>query len=155
MRRKDREITDINELLEIIDECKVLRIAVNDDKGLYIIPLNYGYIFENNQLTLFIHSAKEGRKIDAFKINDEIAFEMDCGHMLVEAKNPCSYGFKFKSVIGNGKIVELKDNEESKNSLSILMKHQTGKYFEFTDEMLKGVSMYKIIVTNFSGKAIK
>ena len=30
MRRKDREVKDINELLQIIDKCKVCRIGMQD-----------------------------------------------------------------------------------------------------------------------------
>ncbi|MDD4779310.1 MAG: pyridoxamine 5'-phosphate oxidase family protein [Tissierellia bacterium] len=155
MRRKDREVKEINELLQIIEECKVLRIALKDDNGLYIVPLNYGYSYENNQLTLFFHSAKEGRKINALKINNDIAFEMDCNHALMEGNVACDYGFKFKSIIGNGKSIEIENNEEKKNALSILMKHQTGKEFIFDDNMIRNISVFKIIVYNFSGKSCK
>lgn len=43
MRRKDREITDICAILELVSECKVCRLAMTDGGVPYIVPLNYGY----------------------------------------------------------------------------------------------------------------
>ena len=42
MRRHDREITDKNEILEIMDRCDVCRLAFNDGDYPYILPLNFG-----------------------------------------------------------------------------------------------------------------
>lgn len=152
MRRKDREVTEIKELMQIIDRCKVCRIAMQDKVGLYIVPMNFGYTYGNNQLVLFFHSAKEGRKINALKENNEICFEMDCEHSLITADVACQYGYFFKSIIGNGKAVFIDDVEEKKTALSTLMRHQTGQDFSFDDNMANSVSVFKIIVHNFIGK---
>ena len=42
MRRSDREITDEQELLHVISECDVCRLALNDEEVPYILPLNFG-----------------------------------------------------------------------------------------------------------------
>ena len=126
MRRKDREVNEINELLPIIDQCKTCRIAMQDNAGIYIVPLNFGYIYENNQLVLYFHSAKEGRKIYTLKENSNVCFEMDCEHRLITGDTACKYSYSFKSIIGNGTAVFIDDAEEKKSALSILMKHQTG-----------------------------
>ena len=52
MRRKDREITDIEEIRDIIEKCKVCRLAMQDEEGLYLVPLNFGYEFEKESLAL-------------------------------------------------------------------------------------------------------
>lgn len=152
MRRKDREVTDIDELMQIIDQCKVCRIAMQDNEGLYIVPMNFGYNYENNQLVLFFHGAKKGRKVNALKENSDICFEMDCEHSLITADVACQYAYSFKSIIGNGKAIFIDDVEEKKTALTTLMKHQTGKQFSFDDGMVNSVSLFKIIVDNYSGK---
>lgn len=152
MRRKDREVTNIDELMQIIDRCKVCRIAMQDKAGLYIVPMNFGYAYENNQLELFFHTAKEGRKINALKENGDVCFEMDCEHRLITGDAACEYGYCFKSIIGNGKAVFIDNIEEKKTALSALMKHQTGQDFSFDDKMANNVSVFKIIVHSFSGK---
>ena len=55
MRRQDKEITDINEKINVIKKGKVCRIGLSENNVPYIIPLNYGYNFENDVLTLFFH----------------------------------------------------------------------------------------------------
>lgn len=152
MRRKDREVTGINELLQIIGKCKVCRIAMQDKDGIYIVPMNFGFNYENNQLVLFFHSAKEGRKINAMKENKDVCFEMDCEHSLITADVACGYGYSFKSIIGNGSAVFIDDAGEKKAALSELMKHQTGQDFLFDDRMADSVLVFKIIVSNFTGK---
>ncbi|ABN51460.1 MAG TPA: pyridoxamine 5'-phosphate oxidase family protein [Hungateiclostridium thermocellum] len=152
LRRKDREVTEIKELIQIIDQCKVCRIAIQDSAGLYIVPMNFGYAYENNQLVLFFHSAKDGRKVRALKENSDVCFEMDCEHRLITGDTACQYSYSFKSIIGNGKVVFIDDAEEKKAALSALMKHQTGKDFSFDDKMIDSVLVFKIIVHEFTGK---
>lgn len=152
MRRKDREVTDIKELLQIINQCKICRIGMQDNAGLYIVPMNFGYIYENNQLVLFFHSAKEGRKIQALKENIEVCFEMDCEHHLRTGDSACQYSYSFKSIIGNGKIVFIDEVDEKKTALSALMRHQTGKDFLFDDQSANSVLVFKVIAYEFTGK---
>ena len=40
MRRKDREITDFQELVRIMEQCDVCRIALNGGGFPYIVPLH-------------------------------------------------------------------------------------------------------------------
>jgi nitroimidazol reductase NimA-like FMN-containing flavoprotein (pyridoxamine 5'-phosphate oxidase superfamily) len=152
MRRKDREVTDHHEILHIIDACKIIRICMSDKEGLYLVPLNFGYEYKNNQFIFYCHSAKEGRKLDAISSNPSIGFEMDCQHRLIEAKKACNYSFSFQSVIGNGTAVIINENEEKKHGLTLLMKHQTGKDFSFHDSMIENIAVIKITVSSLSAK---
>lgn len=152
MRRKDREVTEIKQLLEIIDCCKVCRIAMQDNDGLYIVPLNFGYEYKDKALTLYFHSAKEGRKISAIAENSSVCFEMDCEHRLIEADEACEYAYSFKSIIGNGSAKIVDEAEEKKKALSLLMIHQTGKDFAFNDKMAESVAVFKVTATSFTGK---
>ena len=152
MRRANREIKDLNEIKKIVDGCKVLRIATKDKEGLYVVPLNFGYSCENGKFTFYFHSAKEGRKIDAFKADEQVAFEMDCEHKLVVAEKACGYSYKFASVIGTGTITFL-EGKEKLNALSILMKHQTGKDFTFDEKMAKGVAVCSLTAEKLTAKA--
>ncbi|WP_088185982.1 pyridoxamine 5'-phosphate oxidase family protein [Desulfosporosinus sp. FKA] len=152
LRRKDREVTELKELMQIIDQCKICRIAMHDKAGVYIVPMNFGYTYENSQLVLFFHSAKEGRKICALRENSDVCFEMDCEHRLITADIACKYGYYFKSIIGKGRVVFIDAIEEKKKALSLLMKHQTGQDFSFDDGTVNSVSVFKIIVQNYTGK---
>ena len=152
MRRNDREVTEISELLEIMDLCKVCRIGMQDEKGIYIVPMNFGYEYVDGRLTLYLHSAKEGRKIEAIAQKKEVCFEMDCEHRLIEGQRACNYGYGFKSIIGNGNASFIDDLPAKKRALGLLMQHQTGKAFEFDAKMADTVAVIQIEVTTFTGK---
>ncbi|MCI9406615.1 MAG: pyridoxamine 5'-phosphate oxidase family protein [Oscillospiraceae bacterium] len=152
MRRRDREVTKVEDQLSILNDCKVCRIAVQDAQGLYIVPLNFGYSYEQGHLTLYFHSAASGRKISAIEKNGAIAFEMDCRHRLIVAETACGYGYAFGSIIGNGTASIVWDTQEKQRALSLLMKHQTGREFVFDSRSADAVTVLKMEVTAFSVK---
>jgi len=152
MRRKDREVTDINELLGIVQECRICHLGMQDDKGIYIVPLNYGFEYVDNQLNLYFHSAKVGRKIDALKLNPNVCIEMDCDHRLIEGDRACDYSFGFKSIIGNGHVSFVEEYHEKLKGLQLLMRHETMKEFEFDEKMVNMVAVMKVVVQEFTGK---
>lgn len=152
MRRKDREITDRSGIIRILGRCRVCRIAMIDKERPYIVPMNFGYEDKGNALTLFFHSAEEGRKIGLLKTNSCVCFEADCGHELVESDDACKNGFLYESVIGEGNAVFITENGEKKYALNRIMMHQCGRNFVINDDSVKNVAVFKINVTAVSGK---
>jgi len=154
MRRKDKEITDVNEKLEIVAKCKVCRLGLSENSFPYIVPLNYGFSWDNGKLTLYFHGAAEGKKMDIIQKNNNACFEIDCDSKLIEGENPCDYGYEFKSILGFGKITILETNDEKIEGLNYLMKHQTGKdiKYEFGENALDNVVVLKLVVEEFTGK---
>jgi nitroimidazol reductase NimA-like FMN-containing flavoprotein (pyridoxamine 5'-phosphate oxidase superfamily) len=154
MRRSEREITGINEKLAVIAQCKVCRIGLSENGHPYIVPLNFGYTWADNMLTLFFHSAHEGKKIDILQKNRNACFEMDCGHTLREGEKPCAYGFGYSSVIGFGSIEFIHEAEAKTHALNALMRHQTGKdaRYSYSEQELNAVAVYKMLVTAFTGR---
>ena len=157
MRRQDREVKDMNNILNIVSKCKVCRIAMLDKNKTYIVPLNYGYSYNDKALLLFFHSAPEGRKIDLLKSNPDVCFEMDCGHGLVTGDIACKYGYIYESVIGEGKIIFIENEEEKLYALNQIMKHQTetDKDYIFDDSTLRRTIVYKLAVETINGKVKK
>ncbi|MDR1145220.1 MAG: pyridoxamine 5'-phosphate oxidase family protein [Verrucomicrobiales bacterium] len=154
MRRTDREIEKIDDKINIINQCKVCRLGLTDGNQPYIVPLNYGYAFENGTLTLFFHSALEGRKNEIINNNRQACFEVDCDHQLLAGAGACRHGYVYKSVIGFGEITILENDREKNAGLNRIMKHQTGRETEyhFTETELKKVLVYKMTVEKFTGK---
>ncbi len=152
MRRADREVTDERGTLDILEQCKVCRIALQDERGLYIVPVNFGFVFADGRMTLYFHGAKQGRKADALRKGAQVAFEMDCGHRLDEGMQACDYSFNYASIVGSGTASVLEDNIEKQKALALLMKHQTGRDFAFTGEQADAVSVFKVDADTFSAK---
>lgn len=153
MRRKDREINTAEGIEEIIQGCKTIRIGMMEEQRVHIIPVNFGYEREEDGFSFFIHSAKTGHKVEIWEKNPEIAFEMDAEIGLNPGPRGCDYGFFYRSVIGHGRIRLLEEQEEKDRALNLIMRHQTGRAFEFSENNLKTVNVYKISVTDIVGKA--
>lgn len=152
MTRREREVTDINKIKEILDKSKVLHLGLVDGDEAYVVPMNYGYTLENGKLTLWLHGAKRGRKLDLIRANPKVFFEMECGIQPFEGEIACKYGIEYSSIMGRGKAEIVEDIEIKKSALSHLMKTQTGKDFEFEDKMAAVVSIVRIDVSEFTAK---
>ena len=153
MRRKNLEEKDINVIEDILKECKVCRISLCCDGVPYIVPMNFGYEIKENNLTLYFHSALEGRKTDGIKKGETVCFEMDCGHELTGKDTACSYGFLFQSVIGWGTAEIVEEEAEKILGLERLMLHQTGREFSITPKEAASVAVFRIQVESLTGKA--
>lgn len=152
MRRLDRAVVQYRHQLEILRQCSVLRLAMMDEKGLYIVPLSFGYTERDGKLSFYIHSAKEGRKASAMAGGCPVAFEMDCCFQLQQGEIPCKYSCKYASLIGNGRAVPVEDPQEKALGLSVIMRHQSGKEFCITEKMTETVAVFRIDVEEMTGK---
>ena len=56
MRRKDREVTDLSEIIEIMKNCDVCRLALNDDGFPYILPLNFGMAVNGDKIRSLLNN---------------------------------------------------------------------------------------------------
>lgn len=60
--QKKRQVTDRKSIQNLVEEAQVVRIALNGEDYPYVVPVNYGYEWENDQLTLlFMVLLKEKR----------------------------------------------------------------------------------------------
>ena len=151
--KREREVTDPATILEILDKSKVVNVAMIDGDEPYLVPLNYGYTMEEGKLTLYVHGATTGRKLDVLRANPKVFIELDCDRMPFDGKVPCQYGMIYSSVMGKGKAVILEDPQEKMAALTILMKTQTGKDFEFNERLVSIVSVIRIDVEEYTAKA--
>ncbi len=152
MTRREREVTDINKILEILDKAKVVRLGLVDGDEAYVVPMNYGYTYENEKLTLYLHGARRGKKIDLMSANPKVFFEMDCDIVPFEGDVACKYGITYSSIMGKGLATILDNPEEKMMALTHLMKTQTGKDFEFNEKLVSVVAVIRIDVTEFTAK---
>ena len=152
LTKRERQVTDSNQILHILDTAKVLNLglAVNDEP--YVVPMNYGYTMEDGKLTLYLHSAVRGKKLDMIQANPRVFFSMDCDRMPFEGRVPCQYGLVYSSIMGRGTATLVEDVEEKKRAMSLLMKTQTGKDFTFEDRLVTIVTVIRIDVAEYTAK---
>lgn len=153
MRRADRQVTDPQEINQIIKTAKVLHLGLFDGNFPYVVPLHYGYEQENGVFVFFLHSAKDGHKLEQIQKNPHVCVELECEVSPIPGGDiPCRYGASFASVIGRGTAEIVGDEAEKIRGLALLMKHQTGRDFEITDQMAASVAVIKIVVPDVTAK---
>ncbi len=150
--RRELEVTDRNEIVGILDKCKIVHVAMVDDGMPYLVPLNYGYTLDGDQLVLYMHGGLQGRKIDVMRKNPNVFFEMNCEVVPFDGNVACQYGTSYSSIMGFGTVEILEDVEAKKEGLSLFMKSQTGQDFVFTDKMVSAVNVMKITVKEYTAK---
>ncbi|MCX7921914.1 MAG: pyridoxamine 5'-phosphate oxidase family protein [Clostridia bacterium] len=151
MRRKDRQIEDKNEIESILQKADVCRIAMCDGNIPYIVPMNYGY----SDGCIYLHCAKEGRKLDVIAANNNVCFEVDIDHELVVPQDASHCTMKYRSVIGRGKAFIVESAQEKVKALNLLMEHYTGRSgYEFPEKMLDVTGVIKIQIEEMTGKKL-
>lgn len=154
MRRSDREITDYHKMLELLDGCDCCRIGLIDNDVAYVVPLNFGYENQDGTLTLYFHSATEGKKLDLMRTQPIVSFEMDKKHALIEGPIACDFSYHYECIMGKGKIQILDGFEDKVHGLQKIMAHYTkGQTWTFKEAHVNAVCVMKLEVTEWSCKA--
>lgn len=149
MRRNDREITDRQEIEKILLQAAVVRLAMVDDGSPYLVAMNFAY----DKGVLYMHSAKEGRKIDVLRQDNRVAFQMDVDVRLVHGETTCGCTTTYRSVVGEGRIELVEDMDGIFRALDALMK----KYADKTDcvydtHVLGRTLVLKLTIGSMTGK---
>lgn len=148
MRRKEKEINDRTVIESIILRSSVCRLALSEDNHPYIIPLCFGY--KDN--TLYFHSALEGKKLDIIKNNNNVCFEFDIDHQIVENEDACGWGMNYRSVIGFGKASIIYDPKFKIKAINAIIKRYAGRPLKYTKAKLKDTVIIKVEIERITGK---
>ena len=154
MRRKDREVTNINEIIDIIDRCDIIRLGFADGDFPYIVPLNFSYTYENNRLVIYIHGAMAGRKYELIKKNGRCSFEMDIplGMECIEEHHDVTE--RYISVMGNADITLIPD-EEKKTIIDkvIMARYEATRNFKYNESVVPHTMIARLDVIALTAKA--
>ncbi len=148
MRRSEREITDRAEIEEIIRKASICRIALSDNGNPYIVPVCFGY--EHGRL--YFHTATERRKLEILKRNNRVCFEMDIETKLAVGEKACTWGMKYRSVIGFGTAWFVEDPAEKRKGLDAIMRQYSGPEGDYSTKALNQTALVKIEIESLTGK---
>ncbi len=152
MRRKDREISDINSIVEILNKCEVLRLGLSEDNRPYIVPMNFGFEF-TGKITIYLHCAKAGKKLDIIAKNPSACFEAESIAEVIHSDDGCSYSMRYESVIGFGNITLVSDYAEKLHALNLLLAHYAkDKTFVFPENVVNSIAILRLDIDEVTGK---
>ena len=125
----------------VLSEGQYCHLSMANNNEPYVVTVNYG--FDENYI--YFHSSQKGKKVDMISKNPEVCFEIHYGAQVLPKKHACSWGTKFRSVIGNGKAELLYNETMKKEALQTIMFQYSGnKNHNFNDKVLAHTSVYRI-----------
>ena len=156
MRRKEKEITGRARLEKILARARVCRLAMTADgpqgPAPYVVPV----FFACRDGRLYVHCAREGRKLELLARNPRVCVEVDEERAIVPAEKPCAFTSVFRSVIASGTAAQVLEPGAKRKALDLLMAkyagRSTGPGFEFSDATLENTVVLEITLAEISGK---
>lgn len=153
MRRKDREVKELSRIEAVIDRAPYCHLAFFDGQWPYVIPISFGY----EPGHLYLHSAKEGKKVDIIAANPRVSFSMEVDTTPVPVPQARS-GLKqpYRSVIGYGEISLITNEEEERkiHAMKVLAAHycRQGVDVPRTTKILERVAVWDLKILHMTGK---
>ena len=154
MNRKDREVTDFNEIISIIDSCDTVRLGINNGEYPYVVPLSFGYEVQDNKIIFYVHCAKKGLKLDLIGENSKVCVEADVMNGYVETKTG-GITTDYRSFIGFG-TAEIADYDDTVKGVDLLLKHCNVEGYSAEECAKLGITtVIKIAVDRYTAKRFK
>ena len=153
VKRKDKEITDVQLLKKVLKETKYVTIAMSKDGVPYLVSLSHGYDEDRN--CLYFHCASEGKKLDYIRSTNVVWGQalLDYGY----AEGKCDH--LYASVHFRGKVALLDDIGEKRSAIEFMMNQLDRKPRKLiagiNTERLKGTTIGRIDIEYISGKKSK
>jgi nitroimidazol reductase NimA-like FMN-containing flavoprotein (pyridoxamine 5'-phosphate oxidase superfamily) len=149
IRRKEKAITDPQELQAIIQSAQVCRLAFADHDTPYVVPMHFG--IKGN--TLYFHCAHEGRKLDIISRNPTVCFEVEGPLAIINNGKPCNWSTRYASVIGYGTASVVTDPRKKREALSVIVAHYApGTSYQFEGKKVDEVTILKVEIISMAGK---
>lgn len=153
MRRKDREITDFDEILKIIDACDIVRLGLSDGDTPYIVPVNFAYEVMDAKVMLYIHGAMVGRKYEILIKNPICSFEMDIPVQIECIEEKKDVTMRYQSVMGKA-VAEFLEGEEKVRALDeiLMARYDQTRDFNYNRRMIPQTAVIRLKVVEMTAK---
>ena len=163
MRRRDREITDFDEILDVLRRADTIRLGLNGEPYPYVVPLSFGFEAQpqrnahedaaSGRVSIFVHGAADGRKHELIARDNRVCVEAGIFHRYVKygEGEGSSITTEYESVIGYG-YAEAVTGGEAARGMTLLLEHCGYPGFEYDMPAPEAMRMYKINLTRVTGK---
>jgi len=148
--RKDREILDRTEILDVLNRCQTLRIAFLGEEYPYIVPVSFGIRATEENVFLYFHGSKRGHKVELIEKSPKVCIEGDIFYMVEDI--PHGITARYESVIGTG-IVEMVEGNEMIDGVRAICEHYDRPAYPIDGcRSLPMTAVYRISLKSLTGK---
>lgn len=156
MRRKDRQVTEKEEMMPILKNADACRVAFAVNNVPYMVCMNYGYEWEGEYPVLYFHCAREGKKLEMMKINPYVCFQLDTDHELeyIHEKTYCT--MHYASIVGMGYLEPVENEAERKKGIDLIMLHNDRPVPDkYPEPSMNRMTVLQLRVTELTAKRKK
>lgn len=152
MRRKDLEVLDMDEKINMMKKCEILHLAFYNGDYPYVIPMNFGFFRDGEKLTLYLHSAREGQKLECMKKNPHVGFQMECFQRDKTKGIHCKT--TYDSLCGYGELSIVEQEEEMVLATNCMMdQYEKKRVVKYSAALYRDIYMLRLEVKELIGKA--
>jgi len=149
MRRADREVTDFEEIVDILRRADTLRLGLHGAPYPYVVPLSFGYEAAGGGIALFFHGAAQGLKHELLRRDPHVCVEADVFHRYAEV--PGGVTTVYESFIGFG-VARRVTGARAAKGLDLLLAHCGFAGYAYDSAALESTWVYEIALDTFTGK---
>lgn len=153
MRRGDREVTDFDKIIHIIDACDIIRLGLADGDFPFIVPVNFAYTVNGREVCFYFHGAMAGKKYELLTKNPLCSFEMDIPLGIDCIADKKDVTMRYKSVMGKASVRFL-EGEEKQRAIDavILARYEKTRNFEYNKAAVQNTAVAKMTVMEMTAK---
>ena len=158
MRRKDREVRDLQQIYDILRRCDTITLGMNGGIAPYVIPLTFACSMEEGKIAVYFHSAKGGRKWEILHRDPHVSVEAHLYYKVVSEVNEKfgSVTAKYESVTGTGIAALVEDHGEKVAAFRLMMgQYQQSGFPVESCQGMQNCEVFKVVLTEVCGKRNK
>jgi len=150
MGKEEKLVRDPAVVAGIVRGAEVCRLGMADGLQPYVVPLSFGYDGQH----IYLHCAPRGKKVEILEKNPCVCLEFEQDIELSKKGGPCSWGYRYRTVVAFGKAEPVEAPEEKAKALNLIIEHcdATRAGRSFTGEELASVRVYKVALEEATAK---
>lgn len=150
MRRTDRELTDKEEIVRLLDSFDTVCLAMHDVVYPYAVPVNFARDPEATDTVLYFHCAPEGKRAELLKKNPRVCIEADRSAGFTAVQKGITT--RYESVIGYGVCEEVTGAEKLRGLRLVLERTGFPDFDPASCASLDHTAVWRITLSELTGK---
>ena len=155
MHREEVRVSDKEMLKAILNRCHTVVVGLHDEPYPYVVPMNYGYEWDD-KLTFYFHMAIEGHRIELMKKNPKVALSISefLDRQGYKSYRHETHDYRSVTAYGTATIIKPEQEEAFLHGMTVLNVHNNRPPVRrITEEMKTRLFVLKIEVEHVMGKA--
>ena len=152
MRRQDREIVDPAQICGILKRSKVCFLSLCDGNTPYTVPMNFGFTEEAGRITLYLHSARSGRKLELIRKNPNVCAAFGTMLSFEDGETGCKATAQYESAVGFGTAEILSDPKACEKGLSCLLSQYESRAARDFSALLDQTAVIRVALDRMTGQ---